>query len=480
MRKRGRYVLSSTFPNRVDAVEETLRVDAVRDGGNPLRKAAGHLAVASDALGDGAAAPAYRVLSLLFEAAACLLDWGSAVRNAAPEAARFLTAAKQRARDCGTEMPEEVQRLLPELTLWVEKMESVNDVGDVPTMISELTSTPLPLGVFRVEPHIPLRRGPDSSPSEPVRAEAAVATFKIDGAPVSEPQAVAPDVMHDLSVEIRLSGWPEAADGVRLELASVERPEHYEMPDFHFARPEAEPPFLLQDTRRMRLRVSQSLLSRPMEFHYALRFVPASAAARGSVEGQRTLHLEAINPAAQMLTGYPNLDRRFLELRNELRGIPGAGEEEREAFLVVLRRLMQLAAQAKQDRLFEKMEEKEFQKEVRRWLRDDPAVGGELEEHPDVGGGETDLSFHGMRIELKVEDECVISIDDATKYLGQASEYVSTSSKRLGHLVVLECADKNQSLGVTADDVGIRFVSDSSIAIGVVVVRGNLPRPSSL
>jgi hypothetical protein len=47
------------------------------------------------------------------------------------------------------------------------------------------------------------------------------------------------------------------------------------------------------------------------------------------------------------------------------------------------------------------MSEPAFQKEIRQYLRSRPEIGGELDEHPHAAGGITDLSFRGIRLELK-------------------------------------------------------------------------------
>lgn len=56
-----------------------------------------------------------------------------------------------------------------------------------------------------------------------------------------------------------------------------------------------------------------------------------------------------------------------------------------------------------------------FQEEIKKLLRADARIGSQLEEHPRAGGGITDLSFHQIRIELKVEPEQFITVPDAQR-----------------------------------------------------------------
>jgi hypothetical protein len=59
--------------------------------------------------------------------------------------------------------------------------------------------------------------------------------------------------------------------------------------------------------------------------------------------------------------------------------------------------------------------EAEFQKQVREWLRQQPAIGSQLEEQAHSTGGRTDLSFRGIRIELKSEPAKRLLPDDCKR-----------------------------------------------------------------
>lgn len=433
----------------------------------------------SKILGKGAAAPAYRALSRIYEISSLLLDWGVAVRAAEADSERYLVAAKQRTVDLEQDIDQELLDLLPQLSEVLSSVKSIETPSDVPEAVSLATRIPLPLGVFRINPPQWSQRYSNVKCEEST-TEVAIATFYVNQLPVANPQAVSPHVVHDLGVKIRLSGWPSAAEAVRLQFTTIERQEHYEVPEFQFAKPSGDPPFELEETGRLQLKVVQSPLSRPMEFHYSLHFLPETPSVHSSLEGQKTLHLEAVDPLSTGLTGYPELDGHFFSLRDELRRFRGPTETDRRNFLLAFRRLLQLAGRAKQDKLLGSLDEARFQEFIRGWLREDTAIGAELEEHPKSGGGITDLSFRGIRIELKVENGKVISFADTAAYVEQAAQYVSTSSKQLGLLVVLDGAPKTASLGATFEDIGLSITANGSICLGVAVIRGNLPRPSDL
>jgi hypothetical protein len=108
-----------------------------------------------------------------------------------------------------------------------------------------------------------------------------------------------------------------------------------------------------------------------------------------------------------------------------------------------------------------------------------------LEEHPHAAGGITDLSFHGIRLELKVEPEQFVTEDSASRFIEQTAQYVAGSDRRLGILSILDCSPKEGAPGTVANDIFTKLVQPPSsgglpLCIGVVIVRGNLAKPSSL
>ena len=122
--------------------------------------------------------------------------------------------------------------------------------------------------------------------------------------------------------------------------------------------------------------------------------------------------------------------------------------------------------------------EAQFQREVRNILRQDPSIGSELEEHPKAAGGITDLSFHGIRIELKVEDRTTLSLEDCERYVGQTTSYVVGTGKRIGILCVLDVSPKADAPVPAGSGIGILGSSAPGVLIVTVLVQGNLRRPS--
>jgi len=165
-----------------------------------------------------------------------------------------------------------------------------------------------------------------------------------------------------------------------------------------------------------------SRFQRPFEFKYVAKFTPHSAEQPVSIVGQRTLVLEGIDLARNPITGYPNLDVKIIEVRDRLRQTPGILQQELLDALKLLAPVANYAGQVVQDNLYDSvMSEGEFQKRVRSFLRGHPMIGAGLEEHPRAAGGITDLSFKGIRLELKSESDKPLTLDGCKKFVGQAA-----------------------------------------------------------
>jgi len=120
-------------------------------------------------------------------------------------------------------------------------------------------------------------------------------------------------------------------------------------------------------------------------------------------------------------------------------------------------------------------------------LRIDPKIGSELEVHPHAAGGITDLSFRKIRIELKASGEDYLTLEKSFGFSNQATQYVVGSDRRFGILCVLDHSPKRVPPGAVANDIALRPMwppendgAGNPILLGVVIVRGNLARPSDL
>ena len=169
-------------------------------------------------------------------------------------------------------------------------------------------------------------------------------------------------------------------------------------------------------------------------------------------------------------------------IRNHLRAASGISQQELSDAMTLAAPLANLAGQARQDNYFKGViSESEFQRQVTQFLRTRPDIGAELDEHPHAAGGITDLSFRGVRLELKVEAAQNMVFEDCARYLEQSASYVGANGKRLGVLCVLDCSPKKRAAFPAEDGIGVQVYQQTTTPVFVVtiLIQGNLSAPST-
>jgi len=111
-----------------------------------------------------------------------------------------------------------------------------------------------------------------------------------------------------------------------------------------------------------------------------------------------------------------------------------------------------------------------------------PTIASKLEEHPHAAGGITDLWFRGIRIELKYEDQSLLSLQACEKYADQLVSYVVGTGKRVGILCVLDNTRKTSAAFPAEEGIGIltRPAKKNAVHVVTVLIQGALARPSDL
>ena len=123
--------------------------------------------------------------------------------------------------------------------------------------------------------------------------------------------------------------------------------------------------------------------------------------------------------------------------------------------------------------------EAEFQALVRDELRRRPEIAAQLEEHPHAGGGTTDLSFLGIRLELKVVPDRTMDLEACQTFVEQAAAYAVGSGKRLALLAVLDVSSKTQAPFPAEEGLGILY-ANSGVPVLTILIQGGLAKPSQL
>lgn len=483
-----RIVHSEAYSARIEALL-ALRADGANADGDRLRTAAEKLRATADNFGVAASASIYAAVAELTHLIGLLYDWRAAVRNAAPDAQRFLAAAQTRAVDWLTTFGPS-----PDLAQMKGVAETIRDtsyVHDVSTIAKTLAGIPIPVGMYaRPKPdgHILAERmGGErvEKAAKPFDLTVAFVTFTIDGLPLGDIHYVKPGATHDMDIEVRVSRWPEGATHLMLEPVTVEPAGTYELPTFEIKAPKGDAgPFKLSVKGRAVLKVPQQFGARPYEFKYAARFVPSGTEQPVEVAGQRTLSLEGLDIEQHPITGYPAIDQKLLQARDTLRAMPYIPQDELSDLLTIAQSVGNYLGQVIQDDLFTTFtSEKDYQKALRAHLRANAKIGSQLEEHPRAAGGITDLSFKGIRIELKVENEQRITIRDCSRYVGQTATYTIGSGKHVGVLCVLDSSPKKVAPFPMQDGIAIYPLQEGKgtpIYVLIFLMQGNLAAPSSL
>ncbi len=484
MRERSALILSETYAGRLEAVD-LLAAAGGAQGGDPqaLRQVAGTLDGASARFADAKVGVAFAAFADFVRIAALFVAWRHGVLEAESDPERFKRAALERLALWRSEHGTRPETA--DLAVAVQGVGEDLAVAEVGPLCLRLARLPLPIGIYgdvknRLVVESSARDQEDPEREPPPELNVAFLSFTVDGEPADQIHFLTPHETHDLEIEVRVSRWPEGMAELRLSPVSIEAAGAYEFPDFRFARPGGDPPFVMRQRGRATIRAAQALRAQPFEFRYAAEFWPKESEQPVSVVGHRTLRIESIDIQRSPLTGDPAMDQRLLAVRNDLRRLPAMPQGDLEAAMTLAVTLAGLAAWAVRDDLFpQPIKEAEFQRQVRDALRRRPEIGAELEEHPHAGGGETDLSLRGVRLELKVEPARRLKLVDCQQFVEQAAAYAVGSGKRLGLLCVLDSSPKDQAPFSAEDGVGVLHAK-SSLPIVTILIQGGLASPSAL
>ena len=425
----------------------------------------------------------WKAFGTALEITRLLIEWEQGSLSAALDCDRFLRAARLHLKQLREKEPKDsfIEALIATLVIVDGEM----DMSAIGKLRQDLAAIPLPVA-FYADP-IPERptwaRERDEAPKDKLPdLTVAFVEFKVDGTIAERIQALRPRENHDLDIAVRVSRWPDEATSLVLSPVSIEPPSSYDFPTFRFSRPPGDPPYFFQQRGRMILHAPQALKARPFEFIYTAEFQPKSSEKLVSVAGQRTLRLDGSSPERQSITGYPRADAKLMALRDALRLNPLVPERDLDDLLTVLIPLVNLMGQSVQDnkKFARVIAEAEFQNDVREWLRQQPMIGWELEEQPHAAGGRADLSFRGIRIELKCEPAKRLLPDDCKDYAAQPASYAAGTNRRVAVLCVLDCSPKTGVPFPVEDGLFVYPVDTgaSPVYIAAVLIQGNLAKPS--
>lgn len=479
-------IFHQAFSSRIEvaaALSDSLKPP--RENVERLKTACSALEDMLSEIGRGDTEDQYRAYLTATEIFLRLAEWKHAIRDAEPDAQRFLGSAKIKASEVDRSSSFAAEE---RLAAYLDQVASLETIDELVALQEQLKRWHLPLLLFAELPpqgHRRLRVAVSEHMSEePEKLDTTVAflKFDIDGEPAKQWNYLNPGTAYDLTIEVRVSNWPKGASSLSLTPVTVDSRERNWLPTFMFEKPDGVGPLVLTGTGRAVLEVAHSFGSRPYEFLYAAEFDDTSACRDVAIVGHRRLLLEGTDIVSNPLTGFSHVDRHLLRVRDRLRAFPGLLPGDAANTMIVLCGLGNIAAQALKNGLFQSdTSEKKFQDKVTEMLQNRSDIGGHLQGHPEAAGGITDLAFRDIPIELKVERSRVIFPKDCEKYFDQTAAYAIGMGKRIAVLSVLESSHKTSPVGVIEDDIEVfaHRTGSASILIVVVVVRGGLPKPSS-
>lgn len=436
----------------------------------------------SAAVSSSAAATAYNAFGGILRILDMLACWRRAVLDAEPDADRYVRSARERYRLWLNDYDQ--SDAAAQLRAAVAGMATLKSTEQVADIASALTAVPLPIGIFARAMKLDWAVQVDlKRPKEEPLVDLTVAflKFHFDGQPAAEVHQLAAREVHDLEIEVRVSRWPQEKRELRLTPISVEPKSTYDFPSFQFQKPDGDAPYTMRQSGRAALLLPQGVHARPFEFKYTAEFIPERGDQPVAVVGHRTLIVDGADASKLQVCGYPGLDQALYTLRDALRRRPSVPQSESADALLVFAALCNLAGRAVQDAEFKgRWNEAEFQRYVRAELRRNPLIGADLDEHAHAAGGITDLSLRGMPIELKVVDTLIGSLDQCESFLSQTASYAAAKSKHTAILCVLDSSEKKKAPVPAESLLGVRTQSQGAVLICVLVIQGNLARPSVL
>lgn len=425
----------------------------------------------------------YLIFKSLFTAYQYLVQWEEAIKNATENANRFHEAYKYHIKEALKQTKElEDDKEIIGIAI---SMENITTTDDVSKALEYLSALPLPLPIHweedpKLEKHYPSR---EEMFKEKEPEVVAFLIFKINNGNLQEPHFIDQNTLYDLNLEVRLNRWPENSTKLVIQPLSDIPGENYQMPTFEISRDGENRTY--QAVGRMVVKLQQTFESQPLEFVYQAYLLPEQKVI--AVTGNNRIKIRSASEGKLIISGYGEADKALMTIRATISKETGITYEQRINFLLIMKNLANIAGQALASNDFPKIwTEKEFQQEIRKRLRLVPDIGSHLIEHPNVAGGITDLFFKKLQIELKVEDKKIVTLENAKSFSQQGAQYMAGSDSRLGVLCILDCSEKKVAPGSLLNDIGLISMPVPGIIkggfpliLGVVIIRGNLGKPSS-
>lgn len=471
-----------------------LALDGLTSGGSTSRERVVFLDRAGDLVrsevndgDDGPTAMALVAYAAALEGLADLGRWEEDTLAAAVDAERHRRAAEHKTSLAAQQLPVD-DPLLGPLRSILERIAKVRRYDEADDIRAILLKTPVP--VRKIAPPKRIHRpSVAAKQDEAPPAPRAAVISSIDGSPVTAAHVVQPGRVHDLSVEARVLDWPAETPTLVLRYLSRWPPSSVDVTDISLERPAeaADGVWVASGTGHLALHAAAADPAERLRLSVEGELIGDNAERTIALLGHPQLAVRTFDPAGDVSTGAPALDDRIQAMLTELRD-GGIAPDEQDAFGRFLGAVARAGVRIEAEREFPESSnpsEAKFQAEMLKRLGMATELGGRITEHAWQGGGETDLAHDGVVAELKVEKTVPATIDRAGDYLRQPTQYASADQRQLSILVILDMTPKEAPPGVLANSIEwleprLHGLDDPAYPskVAVVILKGNLPRPS--
>lgn len=324
-------------------------------------------------------------------------------------------------------------------------------------------------------------------------APAAVCVLSVDDQPVVDVIVVRSGYAYDLTVDVRLTEWPEWADTCHVSLLTTLPPDVLAVPRLSFSRSQVEQDahgLLLAGTGTLLCKVERAPGRPPLDLPIHVRFSGSDGRTeQAEVGGYRRLRLRPYDPSRDGLTQHTQIDQRLLELYDPLHDDTTLDPDDVAAFCRLFTACVSAAQKIMFDGAFRsgrKVSEQEFHDKLEARLLEDPILEGRLSRRDKVAGGFDDLLHDDVIAELKVEKTTPRRVEDCARYIGQPTQYGVGRGSRLSILVVLDQTRKAAPPAVLENHIGWLLPAHHGLddprypsRVGVLVINTNWPVPSA-
>lgn len=433
---------------------------------------------------------AWKILALSLRVLSCHFE----CRRLAKDGVNGLQEKRQSLAVLVNEAKEQIERLSNQ-SARASLLALLNNNGEIANttkFIELLLDLPAPTTYFKKIDDTFSRFVPETETEHEKEPSVVKVIAFLDGQPLVAPQLIRPETIYSLKFSIQGEAWPEDAAELMLDLLTTCPASAYSVSPFIFQRPESLAKYNAELSGEIVFKHSQSIFADNILFKVrcALRRKNSNVHLLQTI-GHTQIQFRIDNEKNAMLaSGYKNMDFHITELIHQLiKDCPNV-KREMDHLIPVLQALTTLLGVYAQDGVFKgvmNLPEKDFHNKVRSDLRL-LGLGQDLQDHSHQAGGVTDLRYHEIVIELKVEDKIERRTEIAKKYSSQLTQYEGIEGRQVGVVLVLDLTEKRLPPGDIRNDIMLVSVpthggSDVEKKYPsktfVFVINGNTVNPSS-